>query len=189
MAPEVAHDVAATMYERCASGAFQRTLLDSPSDDLVADENSGDSTLVLRITLADYRQIAEFCTTLPDLSIETCRLLLALVVFYRYHYHPSNWVRYDRKNIFYLAGLQKKPLAAQELLTQYLHAHCGLQMRVVGSNQPIVCYDCPWLHDQPAPGESTNPLINLGPMTPTALSAAAAKLKSGASALSDPNEA
>lgn len=58
-------------------------------------------------------------------------------------------------------------------------------MRVVGSNQPIVCYDCEWLHDQPAPGESANPFINLGPMTPASLYAAVTKLESGAPALAD----
>lgn len=179
LVPEVAENAAKVAYERFVSGAFQNTLLEvNPTT-----ESDSDSPLALRITLSDYWQITTFCASLPDVSTDICRLLLALTVFYRYHYHPSNWVRYDRKNIFYLAGLHRKPVASQEALTQYLHVHCGLQMRVVGSNQPIVCYDCEWLHDQPTPGDVANPFLNLGPMTPTALAEAVTKLLNVAQSL------
>lgn len=179
LVPDVAESAAKVAYERFVSGAFQNTLLEATP---TADPDP-DAPLALRITLSDYRQITAFCASLSDASTDIRRLLLALIVFYRYHYHPSNWVRYDRKNVFYLAGLHRKPVAFQEALTQYLHVHCGLQMRVVGSNHPIVCYDFTWIHDQPAAGGPQNPYLTLGAMTPEALKTVLDKIENSPEAV------
>ena len=169
---DIATALAPVLYERCSSGWFQHTLIDATlfelSEEGPTDQLSVTEVPTIAITLNDYQHFADFCHALPEFSRRCKTLLLALITFYRYNYHPSNWVRYDRKNIFYLAGLHTKSASTQETLTQYLHKNCGLNMRVVGSNQPIVCYDFSWIHDQPPIGDA-NPLLNFGPMTPVTL--------------------
>ena len=174
---EIAASVSAAAYDRCASGAFQNTLIEAASIEF-SDADNTDNTPpppAIKLTLVDYQAFNNFCHTLEDFSEPCKRLLLSLIVFYRRNYHPSNWVRYDRKNIFYLAGLHMKSAATQEALTQYLHKNCGLNMRVVGSNQPIVCYDFTWIHDQPSDA-AVNPLLTLGPLEPRALHEVIAKV-------------
>lgn len=176
---DIASSVAPEIYDRCASGTFQKTVIESedkdaaaaPEDALAAEgapkATTAEATMI-KISLKDYQYFTEFCHSLSGFSKQCKALLLSLIVFYRYNYHPSNWVHYDRKNIFYLAGLHMKTAEQQGALTQYLHRFCGLNMRVVGSNQPIVCYDFSWMHEEPPIGEN-NPMITLGALTPPSL--------------------
>lgn len=101
------------------------------------------------------------------------KLILSLAFLYRLNFHHSGWVKYDRKAAFYLAGLSKIPVSEQEMLINIIHHYYGLNMRVVGSNNPIPCYQFTWSDVQPptpnsnvdAPGSTTD-LIDLGPLTP-----------------------
>lgn len=173
LVPNIAAALAPIAYDRCASGAFQQTLLDAAVFEL---PNMPEAAPALSLTLEDYQKFAEFCSTLPNFSTNCKSLLLSLIVFYRKNFHPSYWVRYDRKNIFYLAGLHMQSPAQQESLTRYLHKYCGLNMRVIGSNQPIVCYDFTWIHEQPPAGDTKNPVLNLGPLTQTTVQNVVAKI-------------
>lgn len=169
----VASAIAPVAYDRCVSGAFQKTLLDAAVFEI---PESPEAVPTLSLTLEDYQKFTEFCATLPDLSANGKALLLALIVFYRKNFHPSYWVRYDRKNIFYLAGLHQCSPVQQEALTRYLHKYCGLNMRVIGSKQPIVCYDFVWMHEQAPADDSKNPILNLGPLTQTTLQNVVSKI-------------
>lgn len=76
------------------------------------------------------------------------RVLLLVVAFTAHAlsaYHPSGWIRYDKKQIFSIAKINKLPSQDQEALTRQIHNDFGLNMRVIGSNQPIPCYNIPWL--------------------------------------------
>jgi len=187
----IAMSVSSEVYDRCASGSFQKTLIGATAVDIEVErksttegekgeEETPPSTpqkeAAIKITLKDYQYFTELCHSLSGFSRQCKTLLLSLIVFYRYNYHPSNWVHYDRKNIFFLAGLHTKTAEQQGVLTQYLHRFCGLNMRVVGSNQPIVCYDFAWMHDQPPAGDA-NPLITLGPLSPASLKSIVEKVE------------
>ena len=119
------------------------------------------------ITLKDYERFMEkiqLSNTPPTDQLKS--LLFSFMVFYRDNYHPTGWVRYDRKNIFYLAGLSRLSTQKQEKLVNNLHDHFGLDMRVVGSNQPIPCFKINWLYDQDDVSTPQNPLLSFGPFTP-----------------------
>ena len=79
-------------------------------------------------------------------------LLVAFTAHALSNYHPSGWIKYDKKAIISLARLGKLSMAEQEKLTQQLHSSFGINMRVVGSAQPIPCYALPWLS---SPQENT----------------------------------
>ena len=85
---------------------------------------------------------------------------------YRRNFHKSGWVRYDKKLVFYLAGLQDLPVKESEELTQYLHQEYGFDMQVVGSNSPIPCFKMDWLFDQPQPGSHINAFLEYGDFSP-----------------------
>lgn len=136
-----------------------------------ADINTNTSTQPLTptifITLKDYERFMEkiqLSNTPPTEQLKS--LLFSFMVFYRDNYHPTGWVRYDRKNIFYLAGLSSLSAQKQEKLVNSLHDHFGLDMRVVGSNQPIPCFKINWLYDQDDVSTPKNPLLSFGPFTP-----------------------
>lgn len=129
--------------------------------------------LVSRQDLEFY--IATLNTT-PDLSPQIRRVLLAFAAFYRRNYHPKKWVRYDRKSIFFLAGLSDMSATAQEDLTTTLHKEYGFDLRVIGSKSPVPCFYFDWMASQPAPGlDPSNPYIDLGPYAPQTIAATATK--------------
>ena len=84
---------------------------------------------------------------------EVANLLIALTAHALSMYHASGWIKYDKKEIVALAGLNKLPVARQEAITKQVHDSFGFEMRVIGSNQPIPCYSLPWL--VPPQSEST----------------------------------
>lgn len=129
--------------------------------------------LVSRQDLEFY--IAALNTT-PTLSSQIRRALLAFAAFYRRNYHPKKWVRYDRKSVFFLAGLSDMSATAQEDLTTTLHKEYGLDLRVIGSKSPVPCFYFDWMASQPTPGlDPSNPYIDLGPYAPQTIAATATK--------------
>lgn len=103
----------------------------------------------LRILQSSYHSIDILLNIHHDLEpkyeLPVKKLLLALVASYRANFHSSGWIKYDKKQIIYLAGLSKLPVMTQEKLFNYLHTSFALQMRVVGSNNPIPCFKFDWI--------------------------------------------
>lgn len=97
------------------------------------------------------------------------RLILTYSFFARLHSHPSGWIKCDAKDKLYIEYLAStSSLSSQEkaslLLT--LHSSFGLEMRVVGSKNPVPCFSFTWQHQQQQP--SSSPLV-LGPLSPHTL--------------------
>ena len=124
-----------------------------------------------QIALSDYVTCKELISEDKTATDRTTLLLLSFIVFYRKYFHLSGWIKYDKKNIFHFAGLSKLSSSTQEKLTRYLHEHYGLDMRVVGSNQPIPCFSFKWAVENDRtnpPGTEKNPYIS-GTFTPEGL--------------------
>ena len=130
----------------------------------------------ISLTLKDYERFTEKIALDDQMTNQLKRLLLSFIVFYRDNYHSTGWVRYDRNNIFYLAGLSKISTKQQEKMVNYLHLNYNLDMRVVGSTQPIPCYKIDWLYDQENVGKMSNPFLSFGPMSPQNLNAVIDKI-------------
>ena len=134
------------------------------------------STPTISLTLKDYERFTEKISSDETMTNQLKRLLLSFIVFYRDNYHSTGWVRYDRNNIFYLAGLSKVSAKQQEKMVNYLHLNYNLDMRVVGSTQPIPCYKIDWLYDQENVGKMSNPFLSFGAMSPKNLSSVIDKI-------------
>lgn len=91
-------------------------------------------------------------------------LLTSFVAYARYNAHPSNWIHYKKHIIFYLAYLDKLKESERISLTQQLHSDYGLNMQVVGSTNPIPCFQFTWMANQPTPGNrfTDNPFMDMG---------------------------
>lgn len=102
-------------------------------------------------------------------SYDARRLLVAFAAWDRANRHHSGWIRYDRQAIMCLAGLSGLRPRDQEALTQLLHREYGLGMQVVGSNSPIPCFRLSWLEEEPPIGDPSNAPLDLGPLSPSAI--------------------
>lgn len=157
-------------FPQTTSDPIASGLYDAFTTDTFVTKTQGADAPIAQIPFANYQYLADLpLFTTEDSSDEDAknnedlrRLLLAFLIFYHDNFHPTGWVRYDRKNIFFLAGLQKASAKTQERLTSYLHKNYGLEMRVVGSNQPIPCFRFEWA----AENEGKEPRIKLGAFTP-----------------------
>jgi hypothetical protein len=118
------------------------------------------------ITTLDYERFNQMTSVDPHVNASIKHLLLALMSVYRRYFHRSGWIKYDRKVIFYLAGLQELPTKESEELMNYLHQEYGFEMQVVGSNSPIPCFKFAWMLDQPQPGSHLNPFLDFGELSP-----------------------
>ena len=113
------------------------------------------------LSLLDIRQLKILLAEESDARI--CRLLVAFAVFARANPHHSHWIKYDKKTIFYLASLAKLSVSEQESLTRRLHSCYNLHMQVVGSTQPMACFQLTW---QEEISSGQNPLVDIGPISP-----------------------
>lgn len=78
------------------------------------------------------------------------KLLISFACFARANPHPNGWIKYDSKSkdlIFLVASCFKKEKKYKEYLTNTLHLLYHLDMRVVGSTQPIPCFKLKWMQD------------------------------------------
>jgi len=86
------------------------------------------------------------------------RALTVLIIYYYLNYHSTNWISFNRQT--YLNFLKvcnvKVPYNHQRLLNE-LHFHFGIDMRVVGSNNPIPCINIPWAQ---IPDEKQLPVLS-----------------------------
>lgn len=183
-----AKKVVSNLYNSFSKGEFQKSIIDpassknsSPSPDFV-DSPSFSQAVVsessnIMLTSQDFQKFVELTQADPEITPEIKKLLLSFIIFYRRNFHPSGWIRYDRKNIFYLAGANLYSVSQQEKMTKFLHERYALNMRVVGSNQPTPCYGFSWLQEQPLPGTPNNPYLTLAPLTPEGLESVIKKIK------------
>lgn len=119
------------------------------------------------LSLLDIKMLKEKLAHEP--SPEVRQLLVAYLVYARANPHHSNWIKNDKKVINYLASIQKLKVSDQILLTNRLHNLYNLDMRVVGSNQPIPCFRISWQAEQPAIDTEENPLVLIGPLSPATI--------------------
>lgn len=99
-------------------------------------------------------------------SSEIFKLMISFTAFARANPHPNGWIKYDQKSkdiIFFLASCAKKDQKSKEWLTSTLHLRYNLNMRVVGSTQPIPCFQLAW---QTQPLLDPDFLICIGAKTP-----------------------
>ena len=66
------------------------------------------------------------------------KLLYFALVYSKAHDHPTHWIKYDRDVWFNAMGLNYKEPKRKEIITKCFDN--GLELRVIGAKQPIVCY-------------------------------------------------
>ena len=121
-----------------------------------------------QLTIKDIELLREKLAS--EDSKDAARLLVSFLVYARANPHPSNWIKYDSKVIMFLSSLQKKRVADQTSLTNKLHCFYGLNLRVVGSKNPIPCFNIAWHDSQPPVNSPDNPLVDIGPLEPSTIS-------------------
>lgn len=102
-------------------------------------------------------------------NIKVALYVVALAVYARNHPHRSNWIRYNKKEIAFLAGIHKLAVKDQEVISQIVHTKYGLNMQVVGSMQPIPCFQFSWQADPSNTPSEDNPLVIVSDYTPQSL--------------------
>ena len=155
--PEALETMATEIYRQAQARISATALLQSNltalslSDFAVLDDLIQRNALALSSLLAS----APLTTTSTTFSKQTyLKILASFTAHALTTYHHSGWMRYDRKEIFAIATpLSKLSATNQTKLTQDLHALFGIDMRVIGSNQPIPCYSLPWLVPPQTPQE------------------------------------
>ena len=126
------------------------------------------------LSLYDIQRLKEKLLHEPSQDIR--RLLVAFLVYARANPHPSFWIKNDKKVINFLASIQKLKVSEQIYLTNQLHTCYNLDMRVVGSTQPIPCFRISWQADQPPIDSEENPLVLIGPLNPATIKAFAEQI-------------
>lgn len=119
------------------------------------------------LSLLDIRELKKLLKDEPDTRIR--KVLIALAVYTRHNQHPSFWISYDRNFIAHLSGTSKLRVSDRQQILSIIHQKYGLSMQVVGSNQPIPCFQLSWQASQPQISEEENPLIDIGDLTPTTI--------------------
>lgn len=164
MPPAAAMKAAQALIRSFSDPSFAPSLSDSPS----APEGRK-RAFVLESDLARFR---EYSLSDPHSTQELRLLLMSLLIQYRRNWHPKGWVHYDRGAIMHMAGLDAASARAKEGLTSYLHSEYGLEMQVIGSNNPIPCFRLAWAESQPE--SPSNPRVDLGPYSPPTTASAVA---------------
>ncbi len=132
----------------------------------IETESDEDKTEAI-LSLQDIHLLKEKLVHEPDPFIR--RLLISCLVYARVNPHPSFWIKYDRKVITFLAGVDKLKSSEIIILTNKLHNLYNLNMQVVGSTQPITCFQVAWQADQPPVNSEENPEVLLGPLNPATI--------------------
>lgn len=171
---EVAQKVASYLYDQFTAHGFN-PIYDDP---LELRKDTYDPPAAY-LSQQDLDYLENTILKSPDITLESLRLLLTYLIFARLNPHHSHWIKCDKKDkntILYLASLSTLPVSQQESLIQLLHQKFSLNMRVVGSTQPIPCFQIPWQAAQPPVNEDFNPLFTIGPLAPKTIADFAATL-------------
>ena len=118
-----------------------------------------------QLSLIDIERLKKIVATLR-LTREESSLLLTLTLYARKFYHPSGWIKYEKNELQYEAGLTKLKEEEWERVTRALYSHNLFTLQVVGSNSPIPCFKLSFLEDV---NEKTNPLIDVGIFSPVGI--------------------
>lgn len=150
--------------------SIRDALAANEADPSVPDyESAASPSGKLRLTLTEQDVSCMKAILADEPSYDARRLLVSFAAWDRANYHHTGWIRYDRQSIMCLAGLSSLRPRDQEALTQLLHREYGLDMQVVGSNSPIPCFRLSWLEEEPPVGDPFNALLDLGPLSPSAI--------------------
>lgn len=170
---EISMRIAKIIHTQFSSPSFSSKFIDnfnSPRKPRILQQGQDSpASQQLYLSTLDVQRFETLTSNDPHASVELKRFLLALMAVYRRNFHHSGWIRYDKKVILYLAGLQNMAPKDLEQLTQYLHQEYGFDMQVVGSNSPIPCFKIDWLFGQPQPGSHINPFLNYGDFAPSTI--------------------
>lgn len=134
-------------------------------------------TLISRVTLVDEEEEAAQLSLIDierlkkivailKLSREESSLLLTLTLYARKFYHPSGWIKYEKNELQYEAGLTKLKEEEWERVTRALYTNNLFSLQVVGSNSPIPCFKLSFLEEV---DEKNNPLIDVGIFSPVGI--------------------
>ena len=156
------------------------TRLISTFDLILSSASSSTSQNIIDTDFCLSVQDVNFLSTAISLNTsgapkELFYLLTAYAVYARAYPHPNGWIKCDSKSketLFHIASCSKLSTKQKEALTNTLHSIYNLNMRVIGSNQPIPCFQFPWQVSQPVPVDdinSENPLVSIGPQTPDSI--------------------
>lgn len=118
-----------------------------------------------QLSLIDIERLKKIVATLR-LTREESSLLLTLTLYARKFYHPSGWIKYEKTELQYEAGLTKLKEEEWERVTRALYTNNLFTLQVVGSNSPIPCFKLSFLEDV---NEKTNPLIDVGIFSPVGI--------------------
>lgn len=99
-----------------------------------------------------------------DTPSQLVHLVLALAVYARKNPHQSHWIKFDKNEVFFMAGIHKLPQKDIRNLTNQAHFLYNLQMQVVGSKKPIPCFQFTWQLDDP--NTDDNPLVDVSDYSP-----------------------
>lgn len=118
-----------------------------------------------QLSLIDIERLKKIVVTLK-LSREEASLLLTLTLYARKFYHPSGWIKYEKNELQYEAGLTKLKEEEWERVTRALYTNNLFSLQVVGSNSPIPCFKLSFLEEI---DEKSNPLIDVGIFSPAGI--------------------
>ena len=118
-----------------------------------------------QLSLIDIERLKKIVATLR-LTREESSLLLTLTLYARKFYHPSGWIKYEKVELQYEAGLTKLKEEDWERLTRALYTNNLFTLQVVGSNSPIPCFKLSFLEEI---DEKSNPLIDVGIFSPVGI--------------------
>ena len=98
---------------------------------------SGDERLI-NITQREY----DFINQIQDVEV---RLLFTVLLYCaRENWHPTGWIKYDEQVVMQLGGFKNHKKFLE--ITQKA-AKQGLDFRVVGSKNPILCFKLSWFDE------------------------------------------
>lgn len=118
-----------------------------------------------QLSLIDIERLKKLVATLR-LSRDESSLLLTLTLYARKFYHPSGWIKYEKVELQYEAGLTKLKEEEWERVTRALYTNNLFTLQVVGSNSPIPCFKLSFLEEI---DEKSNPLIDVGIFSPAGI--------------------
>lgn len=107
---------------------------------LVAElpNNLSEDERLINITQREY----DFINQIQDVEV---RLLFTVLLYCaRENWHPTGWIKYDEQMVMQLGGFRnhKKFLEITQRATKQ-----GLDFRVVGSKNPILCFKLSWFDE------------------------------------------
>lgn len=100
--------------------------------------NSLEDERLINITQREY----DFINQIQDVEV---RLLFTVLLYCaRENWHPTGWIKYDEQMVMQLGGFKNHKKFLE--ITQRA-AKQGLDFRVVGSKNPILCFKLSWFDE------------------------------------------